>query len=421
MAQHPRPLNPISVVVPSSPEMFQGAAPDRPRIRLAPRIPLPVAQPTHVSAPFSAEMTQGYHPDLPVLGKPASLGWLWVTPEGELQDPAETRGYHPDQPVLQLAPRIPLPLAQPTPVTLFSPEMAQGSRPSSPVLRKPPALGWWWLTAEVGSYSVEMGQGSHPDSPRLFVAPRFMQPPAQPTPVAAPFSIEQVVGWRPIRPILGKPLPSGWLWLTPEIVTFSTEQAQGSRPDRPRLFLAPRFQQPPSQVSPVAAPFSPEMAQGVRWWPPPTTPSRAGFVILIAPITGPTPPNLEDRWAPVGYVLHVQEQSSGRYQAQLMADDGITFLPGTILTDLRLTLYTIGQDGSSTIVNLRDHQIVLNAGGVTVDPSGLITWSYSAADTTLVDPLVPFERHIALFEWSWLGGHGEIEVILVVHNLHRVP
>lgn len=43
-------------------EMVQGWHPDTARIRLGPKIPLPVAQPTHTAAPFSLEMTQGAAP-----------------------------------------------------------------------------------------------------------------------------------------------------------------------------------------------------------------------------------------------------------------------------------------------------------------------------------------------------------------------
>src|SRR5712691_2028368 len=115
----------------------------------------------------------------------------------------------------------------------------------------------------------------------------------------------------------------------------------------------------------------------------------------------------------------VTEKSTGSYTATLVANDGVTPLPGATLTTLVLTLYVIKADGTDGIVNSRNAQNVLNANNVTVSTGGLLTWSIQVGDTTLVEDL-PFERHIALFEWTWPAGAGKHEVILVVRNLHRV-
>lgn len=60
-----QPLYPLDE--PFSIAMVAGNHPDSPRIRLGPRIPLPISQPTHVNAPFSQEMVAGWQPLRPRL------------------------------------------------------------------------------------------------------------------------------------------------------------------------------------------------------------------------------------------------------------------------------------------------------------------------------------------------------------------
>jgi len=119
-------------------------------------------------------------------------------------------------------------------------------------------------------------------------------------------------------------------------------------------------------------------------------------------------------------IFAIDEQSTGQYTATIVGNDGVTPLPGATLSTLVLTLYAIKADGTDGIVNARNAQNVLNANDVTVDAAGLITWAIQVADTTLVEA-VPFERHLALFEWTWPAGAGKHEVGLLVRNLHRVP
>lgn len=115
----------------------------------------------------------------------------------------------------------------------------------------------------------------------------------------------------------------------------------------------------------------------------------------------------------------IDEKETGQYTATIVGNDGVTPLPGATLTTLVLTLYAIKQDGTDQIINGRNVQNVLNVNNVTVTAGGLLTWIVQVADTTLVEA-IPFERHIALFEWTWPGGAGKHEVILVVRNLRRV-
>jgi hypothetical protein len=187
-------------VLTSSPEMFSGwVHPDRPRLFLAPKIPLPDSQPTPV-ATSSPDMYAGNHPDqnrafiypklglqivettpvitfspemagiqptqprLPVLHIAGLQLWLpEVTFTVEM-----TQGSHPDSPRLFLAPRIPLPFTQETPITTFSIEMVSTQPPQGRLPRLDHTGHVWW-TAEVPPFDPAMVQGSHPDQPRLFM------------------------------------------------------------------------------------------------------------------------------------------------------------------------------------------------------------------------------------------------------------
>lgn len=115
----------------------------------------------------------------------------------------------------------------------------------------------------------------------------------------------------------------------------------------------------------------------------------------------------------------ILEQATGEYAATFVANDGATVLTASALLTLTLTLYVVKQDGTTAYVNSRNAQTVLNANNVTVSGAGRMVWSIQAADTTLVEA-VPFERHIALFEWTWANGQGKKEVILVVQGLGEV-
>lgn len=119
-------------------------------------------------------------------------------------------------------------------------------------------------------------------------------------------------------------------------------------------------------------------------------------------------------------VYEVKEQTTPKYTATLRDDAGAV-LPAASVVTFTLTLYVIKTDGTIGYVNSRNAQNVLNTNNVTLDAAGLVTWSVQVADTTLVESL-PFERHIALWEWTWSGGAkaGKHEVILNIQNLTEV-
>lgn len=123
----------------------------------------------------------------------------------------------------------------------------------------------------------------------------------------------------------------------------------------------------------------------------------------------------------------IDEQESGSYIATIHDDLG-NLVPGSSLLTLALTLYVVRYDGSTAIVNNRNHQNVLNTQNVQVYDSLQVAgdgktynlrWAIQPADTTLVED-IQYERHLALFEWSWAQGQGKHEVTLIVKNLRMV-
>lgn len=115
-------------------------------------------------------------------------------------------------------------------------------------------------------------------------------------------------------------------------------------------------------------------------------------------------------------VFEVKEQTTPKYTATVLDDAGIA-LPIASLTTITLTLYVVQSDGTLAYVNSRNAQNVKNANNVVIDSAGLLTWSLAVADTTLIEDL-PFERHLALFQWTWGSSRaGKHEVILNVQQI----
>lgn len=214
-------------------EMVIGWHPDRPRLFLAPRIPLPVGQTAQVDAPFGQEMIAGFHPDSPRPYVSPKYGWL---------------------------------ISQPTPVAApFSPDMVAGWLPPSPFLFTVRRVFGTQLLSQptpvAAPFSPEMAAGVHPDRYRqVFPAPIGWQV-AQVSQVDAPLSVEMVVGLASAAH-LPFAAHTGILATYPDIPPFSVEMVIGWHPDRPCLFLAPRIPLPVSQPTHVSAPLSPDMMAG---------------------------------------------------------------------------------------------------------------------------------------------------------------
>lgn len=126
----------------------------------------------------------------------------------------------------------------------------------------------------------------------------------------------------------------------------------------------------------------------------------------------------------------IDEEESGIYTGLLTGNDRVTPVPGSVLQTLTLTLYVVKQDGTEQIVNSRDGQSILNTnGGAVLDTPVTradgtqynLSWTITPADTTIIEPILRFERHIGLIEWTAPNGvSGKQEIILNVRNLRRV-
>jgi hypothetical protein len=83
-------INQLTFVVQMTPEMFAGSHPDTHRQKLAPRIPLPLAQTTHTSAPFTPDMVQGSQParHRQAYGKQI-IGWIQGLIQGLFGTPSQ--------------------------------------------------------------------------------------------------------------------------------------------------------------------------------------------------------------------------------------------------------------------------------------------------------------------------------------------
>lgn len=279
-------------VDPFSIEMVLGYKPDRPRLFLAPRIPLPVSQPTHVNAAFTVDMVEGWLPDRHRYSAPVHQGRLAQTVDVLDFSIEMVIGSKPDQPRLFLAPRIPLPWSQTTPVSApFTADMVEGWVPGRQRYGAPFHQGAQLWTPEVFAFSIEMTYGYKPDSPRLepsgVYAKRAGWSSSQPTHVAAPFTVDMISGWHPDRYRYGAPFHQGQQLWTVEVSVFDFTTTFGSKPEKPRLEPSGthtrRAGWAASQPTHVSAPFTVDMAAGwtptrhrytaplhvgVSWWPP---------------------------------------------------------------------------------------------------------------------------------------------------------
>ena len=114
----------------------------------------------------------------------------------------------------------------------------------------------------------------------------------------------------------------------------------------------------------------------------------------------------------------IPERSSAKVTFTLKDENG-SVVPGSSLTTFTLTLYPTTD--STTTINSRNDQNVLNVNGVTVDSQGVVIWLVDPADNAIIDTDLTVENHIALFEWTWGSGKaGRHEILMTIQNLTLV-
>lgn len=266
--QYPRVVGPIvNDQAPFTSSMTQGCLPQRNRQFLAPQIPLPWSQTTHIAAPFSMEMAQGARPERSRAPKPQG-GWsdsqTTHVPAPFATDMAV--GSHPDQSRAWLPLRVGWATSQLTHVpAVFSVEMAQGWQPATGRRSSPFTSGGIFVPPAVLAFAFESLFRYAPDSPRLFLGPRIDLPGSQQVHIPAAFSLEMVQGSQPLLGRRSSPYTSGGAFVPPDVIAaiaFAIESIFGSLPSSPRLFRTPRTDLPANQQVHIPALFSVEMAVG---------------------------------------------------------------------------------------------------------------------------------------------------------------
>lgn len=112
------------------------------------------------------------------------------------------------------------------------------------------------------------------------------------------------------------------------------------------------------------------------------------------------------------------ELTSGRYRVEALTDEA-----GVVLTSLDSLTITLFDKRTGAIINSRGHQPCLNAANVAFPGDGSLTWLIQPADRPILDATLPFEEHVAIFEFTYAGGtkHGKWVIQDRVDNLSKVP
>lgn len=284
MAQHQTRTGPITnAAAPISVEMLSPCLPQEKSHFQAPRFRQGwvSAQTTHTAAPFSIEMVTASVPDRLGRTRPA-LGQLFIVPDAAPFAFEGIVGTHPDtgRPHRPFRGQSYFPFSD-IPAA-FSVEMAQGTLVDRRGRTTTTTSGLFGVP-DVQAFSIEMVIGSAPDRARLPKLDRRGVQLSQTTHTSATFSVEMSAGSAPPRQRYTAPEHRGWQFWAVEVPVFSMEMVQGSRPDRNRVQLGPKTLQPWSQTTHTAAPFSIEMAIGVR--PPQQRKPTQGRVGWLAWVT----------------------------------------------------------------------------------------------------------------------------------------
>ena len=115
----------------------------------------------------------------------------------------------------------------------------------------------------------------------------------------------------------------------------------------------------------------------------------------------------------------VNEGEVALYTAIIKDEDG-NEIPGTSLDTLTLTLYTLE---AQTIINSRDDQNILGAGGGAVDGLGVLTMDLNEFDNAIINNALDVEWREMLFKWTYATSTrtGRHVKAYAVRNLSKVP
>lgn len=120
------------------------------------------------------------------------------------------------------------------------------------------------------------------------------------------------------------------------------------------------------------------------------------------------------------YIIEpIAEKTTRQYTTTLTNEAGVP-IPLSDITVMTLTLYVL--DAAKTIINLRDHVNIQNAGpGTYHATSGLLTILFAPEDMAIIGASGPAEeKHVALIEYTYGGTkQGAHEVEHTVVNLAR--
>lgn len=118
--------------------------------------------------------------------------------------------------------------------------------------------------------------------------------------------------------------------------------------------------------------------------------------------------------------FNVVEGGTVRIAGVITEEDGVTPIPGSLLTSLTIQVYDQDLDQTDIVTPVS----ILNENHGTVDEDGNLIVLLTDAQNPIRNQDLPFERHTVLFRWTWGTDplrHGFFEVILVVRNLAKVP
>lgn len=104
----------------------------------------------------------------------------------------------------------------------------------------------------------------------------------------------------------------------------------------------------------------------------------------------------------------------------LTREDGVSPVPGSILTSFILTILSIDPDADPIVGPLN----VLQANNHIVGEDGQVIGQLVPSQVVIQDQTLPFERHVLQYLWTWGQDppkQGRQEIALILRNLDRVP